>query len=208
MNLVGSFIYRVSEWIMRLAFVNFLWIGFSLLGIVLFGFFPSTVAMFAVIRKWILGQSDIPILKTFWNTYKSEWIRSNGLGGILVGIGFFIYFEFSIINQATQPLLQWSKYPLFLLVLLFSLVILYVFPIYVHYDVSLFQVLKNALFIMLLNPMYTAVIVLSLALMYFLVNILPALAVFFGGSASAVVIMWSCNQGIIQVERKRSPKVG
>src|SRR5690625_6342583 len=59
---MGGF-YTLANWIMRLAYVNILWIAFSLVGIIILGFFPATIGMFTVIRKWIQGDGDIPIFK-------------------------------------------------------------------------------------------------------------------------------------------------
>lgn len=203
MNYISSFLYRICDWIMRLAFVNLLWIGFTIAGLVLFGFYPATIAMFSVIRKWITGYTDIPIFSTFWKTYKSEWLKGNLLGIILTGISSLIYLEISIINHSAQPLVQWSKYPLFLFIIIFGLLVLYTFPSYVHYNVNLFNVLKNAFFILLINPFYNTVMVLGLVLIYFLARILPPLLFFFGGSASAFIVMWACYQSFLNVERKK-----
>src|SRR5699024_8438852 len=70
--------YRFSVWTLRLAYVNFCWILFTLLGLVLFGFMPATAAMFSIVRKWI-GQrrhsSFYNISKTFQEKlYRNEWI--------------------------------------------------------------------------------------------------------------------------------------
>lgn len=203
MNSVTGFLFRVSEWIMRLAFVNILWISFSFLGLIILGTAPSTVAMFTVIRKWIMGQSDIPIFKTFWTTYKNEWLKSNFLGLLLFGIGIFIYIENSIINSTNSPLVQISKYPFFLLVLLFFLVLMYIFPTYVHYNVNLFQTIKNSFLIMLINPFYNIVMILALVLLYYIGLILPPLMLFFGGSAAGFVIMWACYQSFTAIDRKK-----
>src|SRR5690625_362565 len=92
-GLFGS-IYRGSEWIMRLAYLNILWIAFSLMGLVVFGLFPATVSMFAVTRKWVMGDTEIPIFKTFWASYKTEFKQANIVGYIILVIGFFLYFDF------------------------------------------------------------------------------------------------------------------
>ncbi|WP_084028990.1 YesL family protein [Bacillus sp. J33] len=64
---------------MRLVYLNLLWIAFSLLGIVLFGFFPATAAMFSVVRKWIMGETDVRVFKEFWQTYRKEFWKANRL---------------------------------------------------------------------------------------------------------------------------------
>ncbi|SEN84882.1 Uncharacterized membrane protein YesL [Mesobacillus persicus] len=206
MNSFISGFYRANEWVMRFALVNLLWFLFSLLGLVLLGFFPATTAMFAVIRKWIMGRSDISIFETFWHTYRKEWLRSNLFGAILLVIGFLIYFDLNIVYHSSDPLLQWSKYPLLILVISFSLALLYAFPSFVHYNVSLFNVLKNAFLIMLINPVYNVIMLLGLALIYLMANILPPFSIFFGGSAIAFVIMWSCYQSFLTIDRKKAKR--
>jgi uncharacterized membrane protein YesL len=203
MNIVTSSLYRGSEWIMRFAWVQLLWVGFSLLGVILLGFFPSTIAMFTVIRKWVMGQSDIPILKTFWNTFKNEWVKSNLFGLLLSLIGILIYVDLTLVNHSTDSFMQWSKYPMLLLVITFSLILLYAFPSYVHYNVNLLHVLKNSLFIMLVSPVYNVVMILGLVAIFLIANLLPPLLVFFGGSAIAFVIMWSCYKSFLSIDRKK-----
>lgn len=46
---------------------------FTLLGLGVFGIMPATAALFAVMRKWIQGQDNVPVLKTFWQEYKGEF---------------------------------------------------------------------------------------------------------------------------------------
>lgn len=72
--------YRFCEWVMRLAYLNLLWIGFSLAGAVVFGLAPATAAMFAVTRQWVMGNTDIPVFQTFFQTFKKEWAKSSVLG--------------------------------------------------------------------------------------------------------------------------------
>ncbi len=197
------FLYRVCEWIMKLAFVNLLWLCFTLFGFIILGLFPATIAMFFIIRKWIMGETDIPILKAFWNTYKGEFIKGNFLGGLLLGLGFIILFEIFILNNSPDPVLKWSKYPLFLLIIMFCFLLLYTLPSYVHYNVNVVKVIKNAFLIMLINPFYNVVMLLGLVLIYLLINIIPPLILFFGGSISAIVIMWSCYQSFLNIERRK-----
>jgi len=204
LNLINTSLYRGTEWVMRFAWVQVLWVSFSFLGFILLGFFPSTIAMFTVIRKWVMGQDDIPILKTFWTTFKAEWKKSNLFGGILLVIGALVFIDLRLVNHSIDPFMQWSKYPLFFLVLAFSLILLYAFPSYVHYNVPLRTVLKNSLYIMLVSPFYNIIMIVGLVAVLLIGNLLPPLFVFFGGSAFAFVIMWSCYQSFLSIERKKA----
>ena len=69
MNPTSGFIYNVLEWITRFAYLNLLWILFSLAGGVIFGFFPATIAMFAIAREWLKGNRNTNF-NTFWKHYR------------------------------------------------------------------------------------------------------------------------------------------
>ncbi len=49
-------LYWVVEWITLLAVLQLLWTGLTLLGLVLFGISPATVAMFTTLRKRLQGE--------------------------------------------------------------------------------------------------------------------------------------------------------
>lgn len=64
-----------SEWLFRLMWTNLLWIGFTILGLGIFGIMPATVAMFTVVRKWQMHETEISIWSVFKETYFKEWKR-------------------------------------------------------------------------------------------------------------------------------------
>ena len=55
-------------------------------GGVVFGVMPSTVATFSILRKWVQGNFDMPIFKTFKNVYKKEFINSNKCGFVFFSL--------------------------------------------------------------------------------------------------------------------------
>ncbi len=52
---------KAFEWITKIAYLNLLWLGFTLLGLIIFGIFPATAATFTVARKWVTGYPDVAI---------------------------------------------------------------------------------------------------------------------------------------------------
>lgn len=74
MNGLMGGIYRVAEWIMRLALLNLLWLGFTIAGLIAGGLFPATQAAFAISRQWIRGETELPIFKTFLTYFKKKII--------------------------------------------------------------------------------------------------------------------------------------
>jgi uncharacterized membrane protein YesL len=198
MNTKMNSLYTITEWITRFAYVNILWIGFSLLGLVLFGISPATVAMFSVIRKWIMGDSDIPVFQTFWLTYKQDFLRSNGIGFVIALIAVIIYVDLNYIK--INPSFQ---IPIYLLIFTVIMTSLYLFPVYVHYNVPFLQLFKNAFFIMMVNPMANIMMLIGFVAAIVVMRFLPALFIFFGGSISAGIIMASCYLAFNKIEKKR-----
>ena len=193
-----SGLYTLTEWITRFAYVNLLWIGFSLLGLVVLGISPATLAMFTIIRKWLMGESEIPIFRTFWNSYKKEFLKSNGLGIVIVLLAYIIFIDLSYIKLDTI-----IQIPLYLIIFAIVMTILYIYPVYVHYNITFFQLFKNAFFIMMVNPLSSIMMLIGFAALFFVMKFLPALLFFFGGSLSAGIIMSSCYLAFQKIEKKQ-----
>jgi uncharacterized membrane protein YesL len=192
-----SGLYTLTEWITRFAYVNILWIGFSLLGLVVFGITPATLAMFTIIRKWIMGDNEIPVFQTFWNSYKKEFLRGNRLGLIIALLAYIIFIDLNYIKLDTI-----IQIPLYLIIFVIVMTILYIFPVYVHYNVTFIQLFKNSFFIMMVNPLSSIMMLIGFVALFFVMKFLPALLFFFGGSLSAGIIMSSCYLAFQKIEKK------
>ena len=195
-------IYSISEWVMRLMYVNILWILFTLLGLIVFGFFPATTAMFTVIRKWVMKQHEIPVFKTFWLTYKSEFLKSSLLGLIIVCIGFFMYFNLKIIDATTLPSLKLLYIPNLIVIFIFLLTLLYIFPVFVHFDVGVKGIIKNAFLLMTLNPIATFSMSILSGFILFIIYQFPGLIPFFSGSLIGFLLMFISNYVFVKMDQK------
>ncbi|MDQ0231178.1 YesL family protein [Metabacillus malikii] len=184
--------YRLLEWVMWLAFINLLWFAGTLLGLILFGAFPATVAMFTVVRQLILeGATGKQIVKKFIVTYKNEFIKSNVIGLIMVITGYLLYLDFIYIRNFTG-----ITYYIFYTGLVFASIIyiissIYIFPVLVHYDLKLLQYFKNAIVIGIISPIFTVIIGLGLFCLYYLLTVIPGLIPLITMSTIALIIM-SC----------------
>lgn len=78
---VANGLNHFCTWVMRLAYLNVLWILFSLAGLVVFGLMPATAAMFTVAREWAKGNTDAPVFSVFFGRLKRNGghHRSSGL---------------------------------------------------------------------------------------------------------------------------------
>ena len=125
-GMMGGF-YKISEWIMRLSVTNILWIICSIPFVFVlfpiffadttdqvtsnlifsaiiapFTLFPATAALFGVARKWVMGEVDAPLLRTFFKNYKESYLQAM-IGGILYAVLFTVLivdFRVYLVNWA------------------------------------------------------------------------------------------------------------
>lgn len=197
-------IYSIAEWIYRLAFVNLLWILFTLLGLVVFGLFPATMSMFSVIRKWVLGEPDPQIFRTFLKHYKRDFFKSNFIGLNVTITGMIIYMYIQYIGATLDSVLIYTHIPLYFFMVITILTFLYLPPVFVHYDVGLFQVLKNSFIIMIMNPIYTIVLVVSVLIVIYVLKYIPGALFFFGGSTVSLTMMRICYRAFQYLENRKN----
>jgi len=203
MNMFASTLYRIMEWIMRFAYIQLLWGGFTLIGLVILGFFPSTVAMFAIIRDWLRGKTDIRIFPAYWQYFKTDFIKANLIGIPVIAVMLLIGINIFYIQTDMTDYLSWTYIPLFAFMLLILLCLFYLFPVFVHYDLKIPGVMKNTLLIMLVSPVHTFLMIICLTALFFVMRTLPALAFIFGGSTYAFITMWLSLHAFNRVERKK-----
>ncbi|KAA8999826.1 DUF624 domain-containing protein [Paenibacillus spiritus] len=174
-------IYRITEWISRIAFSNILWALCSVpflfvvllkfimlasdtgganeqvllnwgLGITApFTLFPATSALFNVVRKWVMGNTDVGTFRTFFKGYKENYVKSM-LGGL-------IYTVLSVVMyvDVTVYMNQMKDFQIVGILMLVLMIILFVsmfnfFSIVVHYEMKFKEVIINSLLITIARP--------------------------------------------------------
>lgn len=189
---MGRF-YEICQWITRLAFINLLWLLFMVVGIFIFGVAPSTVAMFTIIRKWLRGETDLPIFSTFWETYKKEFWKANRLGFILLGISIVLFLDWRLIGS-----LQGSLYPILMgcligVAFLFLTVLLFIFPVYVQYEYKILQYLKTSFLLGISYPLYTLVMASAATCVFTISIFFNGVGILFFGSGLSFILMYISN---------------
>jgi uncharacterized membrane protein YesL len=193
---------KLLEWISRLAFLNLLWISFSLLGLVIFGFFPATVAMFAVARKWMLGNDEMSIFKTFWTAYKQEFWKSNLLGLMISIVGIILFIDFRFVQLAETSFASILYVPFFIVTFIFIAMLFYIIPIFVHYDMKLSQVIKNSFFVMIMNPLSTFYMLIGSFGICFVLSYAPPICILYSGNLLALFIMKPATTAFEKINQK------
>src|SRR5690625_929809 len=195
-------VFRWCEGIMRLAYVNLLWILFTILGLGIFGIFPATIALFAVTRKWVMGDLYIPVFSTFWQTYRKEFLKSTLLGWVLFVIGYMIYVDLALLP--TGGFLDVVRWGIVICGLLYIIILFYIFPIYVHFHWKNRHYIKYALLLGASHPHYTLLMIIGIGALYYIVMSIPGLLPFFSVSILAYIMMWTVYQVIKNIEKKQS----
>jgi uncharacterized membrane protein YesL len=203
-----SGIYRVSEKVMLIAYINILWIMFSLLGLVIFGIMPATVAMFAVIRKQIIEEEQVPIFSLFLKKYKEEFVKVNLFGYLLLIVGTILWLDVVLFQSLHgMPYMIMS----FLAaggLLLFLIVVLYILPLYVHYDLRFFNYIKTGFLLAFSYPIHTAIMIVSGVVIYFILLLLPGSLFFFSGSLYSFIILKTAFKVFSKVEKQKGLEGG
>ncbi|WP_338781240.1 YesL family protein [Metabacillus sp. FJAT-52054] len=191
-------LYRGMEWTMRFAYVQLLWLVFTIAGLGIFGVFPATVCMYTVMRKWLRGESEAPILETFKKTWRSEWKKANliGLFFLLAGFVLYFYLRFAI---SLEGIAGMALYLLLAMALfIYGITFLFVFPAYVHFQSGVRRAVKLALIFALSYPFHSVSMLAAVAGFYFLAVVLPAMMPFISFSLLGFSIMFTANLAFLR----------
>ncbi|ESU73067.1 hypothetical protein T260_04715 [Geobacillus thermopakistaniensis] len=204
-GLLDSKLYRVCEWITRLAYINIIWVGFTIIGLGILGVAPSTVALFTIVRKWLLFRDEgVPVFKTFARTYKQEFWRANGIGFLFMAIAYILYIDVLYIDHVPAPWQLPFSVVLFVIMIFYGVTLLYVFPIYVHYELRFWQYVKYAFVIGIANPFMTLAMIVSIGILLVVLLYVPGLIPFFSVSLFAMIVMGSALRVFRKVEERQT----
>ncbi len=112
--------YRFGEIVMSLFYLNLLWIVFTLTGGILLGFGPSTVALYTVLRRWMMGEGDRPVFQLFWRAYRLNFLKANGLTFVLIVLGSMLYINIQYFELSVLWLQTMMRISIFVAVLLYG----------------------------------------------------------------------------------------
>jgi len=192
----------ICEWIVRLAMLNFLWILYTILGFIVLGAMPATIALFSVVRKWINGET-LSLSRFFWLSFRENFLKANLAGILLFIIGFVLYFDYQFLQAGQHPMLNLLSFIILFMACLYFVMLLYFFPIFVHYELSVIGYLKNSLLMAILYPKQTFLMITALIFVYYIGVSYPVLIPFFGPSILALLLMWFSKKAFLRVEQNK-----
>lgn len=192
----------IATWVFNVAYLNLLWILFSIIGLVFFGLFPATAAMFAIVRKWvILDERDFNIFTTFWFFYRKDFLKLNGFALFFFIIGYFIYFNISFL--VLNPNSFHFLYPgTIIFTLAYAMTLLYFFPVFVHFKLSFFQYIKQAFLLAVISPLEVIAILLVAVILFAFIVWIPGMIPLFSGSVLSICILYLSRRSFRRLTQK------
>lgn len=184
---VTGTLYTWMEWITKIVYINALWLLFTLLGGIIFGFSPATVALFRITKKWLDGEEVPAVFMQFWKEYRQFFLKSQKIGMMLAAVGFLLVIDFHFFSQGNS-LTDWlGKMIAVQLLILYAAMLLYIFPLYIEREQEISSVLKEAFLLVFQAPLKTIFGLFSTMALGLLFITIPAVALLCGASS---VAMW------------------
>ncbi|MFY0744307.1 DUF624 domain-containing protein [Solibacillus sp. FSL W7-1472] len=178
--------YSFGVKLLKIIYLNFLWLFFSAIGLFAFGLFPATIALFTITRQFLLD-IDKPITRTFWEVYKNEWVRGNGYAVISYIIVLILAIDFYAIYMFDS--LSILLIPTFIIAFIIFGTLFFFFPVYVHFDLAFLPMIKQAFLFTITSPFTVILNALSIVLIYGIFNIMPGAIPLFAGSVVSLFVM-------------------
>lgn len=198
-------LYRLFNWLAILAYLNLLWILFSLLGIGIFGIGPATIAVFSVIRAKLLENESGTIWRSFYLVFKNNFWRGNKLF-IIIFSGFsFIFLDFAVVRALPyHPLIAYLVIPaLIILTVLWVLISSYTFALQTHYQLKFWQIFRDAFWISGIFPLSSLGIIFACFIVMVLTYWIPAIIPFYLVSAPIFVVQLIALFTFKRIEAKK-----
>ncbi|WP_052098352.1 YesL family protein [Paenibacillus stellifer] len=208
-------LYRLTEWISRIAFSNVLWvlcsspfIFFLVMKLILmasgqggadeqitmnwaialsapFTVFPATSALFTVVRKWVMGNTDVGTFKTFFSGYKENYKKSMG-GGVIYTLMFVVMYVDVTVYMNRMPNFRIVGILMLVLMIIMTISMFNFFSIVVHYQMAFKQVMINSILLTIARPIRVFSTLIGAVVLAFIGTKYPAL--FFVGIPSLIAL--------------------
>ncbi|MFZ4452582.1 YesL family protein [Salibacterium aidingense] len=199
-GLLFTFIISFCRWVCYFFYLNVMWAACTILGGVVFGIAPSTVALFAVARRTCLGEEEVPVFRTFWKVFRKEFFKANLLGLSLIGFGLLWYFNLNFFRAFDGAVFTGLNVVMTVIGVVFIFMLLYIFPTYVHYQMKFLQYIKYSIALSFINVANVILMIVSLLAAYYFFISFPGFIPICGVSLLAQMNMWLVYQSLKKMQ--------
>jgi len=189
MNVLDTRVYRWLETATDFFLLNLMWLVACLPVVTIF---PSTAAMFGVVRDWV-REKEGSLTRTFIARFQENLGQSLLVGAIWTVFGVALFLDFLVANQLSYWAEIILKSVLVLVCTVYAFGSVYLFPVMVHYETDWKTVIKNSLLISIGRMPTTVVCLVFLVVMVGLTVVVPFLVVI-TGSITAYGVYRLCDR--------------
>jgi uncharacterized membrane protein YesL len=189
MSILDTRVYRWLEVATDFFLLNLMWLVACLPVVTIF---PSTAAMFGVVRDWV-RRKEGSLTRTFITRFRENLGQSLLVGAIWTVFGMALFLDFLVANQLSYWAQIVLKSVLVLVSTVYAFCSVYLFPVMIHYETDWKTVIKNSLLISIGRLPTTVVCLMFLVVMVGLTVAVPFLVVI-TGSITAYVVYRLCDR--------------
>jgi uncharacterized membrane protein YesL len=174
----------------RLLYLNLLWLLFTAAGLLVGGVFPSTVALFAVTKKWVIDREEITVFDAYRRIFGLHLIRANLWGYANLLLGSVLVAELVFLRsrrEAWAPLLVLGSGVVFCL---FALFVITALPVYTESGQHHHHLVRRVVAIVLARPFRALLTLMVSAGWASVLTFFPSLIPVLGVSCTALFQLW------------------
>lgn len=119
----------------------------------------TSITTLSSITLRIVKKEEVNIVREYVSTFKINFKQSTTVGAIMLAIGTVLLIDLYIIKYLPTSLNKLMYVLIFIIIILYSLVLFYVFPYVSRFEVKTKIAFKNSFIISVLNLPYTLVII-------------------------------------------------
>ena len=189
MNILDTRVYRWLEVATDFFLLNLLWLVACLPVVTIF---PSTAAMFGVVRDWV-RKKEGSLTRTFVVRFRENFGQSLLIGVVWTVFGVALFLDFLVANQLSYWPGVVMKSVLVLASSVYAFGSVFLFPVMVHYDTDWKTVIKNSL-LLAIGRLPTTIVCLVLVVVTAGLTVVFPFLVIITGSITAYFVYRLCDR--------------
>ncbi|MEW9052655.1 MAG: YesL family protein [Neobacillus sp.] len=194
-------IFKILEVVTAFFQLTVLWLLFCLPIVTIF---PATVAMYCVVRQWVLHK-DFSVFRSFYQYFKENFKQSFILGIIWIVFGGVFVVDFMLMEHLGS--FQYILLPvLFLLGFIILFITIFIFPTIAHYNVNWLNAIKNSFFFSIRYILVTLSVIVLLVLTALILFTWPITFIFIF-ALYAYCNYHLCNLVFIKIQHSQANKI-
>jgi len=195
MSILDTRVYRWLEVATDFFLLNLMWLAACLPIVTIF---PSTAAMFGVVRDWV-RKKEGGLARMFITRFRENFAQSLLVGTLWTVFGVALFLDFLVVNQFSFGVEIALRAALVLVSSLYVLGSVFLFPVMVHYDTDWKAVIKNAL-LLSIGRLPTTVVCLVFLVAIVALTVFAPLLVIITGSPTAYVVYRLCDREFRKID--------